>query len=992
MKLDNNMIRELCSFYNNLPVHILNDILDDTNIQRYAKGESIEEKLNSLLTNSQPHNGSRRSHNSCWRYFVCLVSEKVNKEDVIDENIKSMCKKIADVTEESPTNTEAIIKLNLKKLISTDEFVTVLNTMDYNHNDDSIIVKETNTKEETRMRMNMNKYIGFIRLDNYYYYNFYPKYILSSDKKVIPIEDSCALFPEKGNIYLDDGYYKDQIKQFCEKNTFCVIEFSDDDLLDYSKKDGELNQTNKKLLVPDLFQESKITTLQDNNLFLIFERTDDSLNNPFVIDPNRLLSDNTQVLISYSKKYIGPYVIGYDKSVDKHFAKINRADDRYVLKTYDIDPILIDYDEYSTYNVYFANLNNVIPQIEDNITDDELIASFAAYQKSTGNSVIEEFCDALAAAKESPFSEGVAKNIVEDRFSRLMNMADNQQKINQHREELALLLQNELAYNNTEDQYKDLIKIIADNNTTLSEIKSKITDASNEYENTKIEHNALEAECEKLRNNLQEYRDFDQQKLAEKKEELNSKIKELDEINNELKFKQNELEELTKELKIVKNYKALKKDNEDLLAENKALAIVTSSAKKSLEDIIKTQEESAHKVVYREFEKSITSKLIKSAAEWEKQQDDNKIKEIANKLISVDSQISVNPYSQTQLVSFLCEEVRKYRDYSNNQIINMFICIANGFLTVFSGNPGTGKTSICNIIAQVMGLQSIVLQEVDEKYTNRFIPISVERNWTTKRDLIGYYNPLTKNFDNSNSIYDGLNILSNEGDNSLYPYLILLDEANLSPLEYYWSDFMALADNDGFREMYVELGNNIKLYIPDTLRFVATINNDHTTEPLSPRVIDRSWIINLPEVNWEKVKCFIPSAFDNNNSIVMWKNFVETFKNVNMETNFKNSDIVKKITDLFKENDTPISSRSLQQINDYICVAQKLFEDEANTIDTSYIAIDYAVLQKILPQINGCSLDFLDKLLKACDNLPMSKAKINKIIKKGSDMEYYTFF
>ena len=36
--------------------------------------------------------------------------------------------------------------------------------------------------------------------------------------------------------------------------------------------------------------------------------------------------------------------------------------------------------------------------------------------------------------------------------------------------------------------------------------------------------------------------------------------------------------------------------------------------------------------------------------------------------------------------------------------------------------------------------------------------------------------------------------------------------------------------------------------IPETLHFVATINNDHTTETLSPRLIDRAWVITLPQL------------------------------------------------------------------------------------------------------------------------------------------------
>lgn len=993
MKLDNVIIQNLCSFYNKLPEHILDEILSDSNIQRYLKGESIEEKIYSLISNSQPYNGKHRSKSSCWKYFINLASDKISHYESVDERIKIFAKKLSEITELSPINTETLIKLNLKKILSSDEFINVINVMDD-------IYKEENAVDETIImeEIKMNRYIGFIRLDNFYYYNFYPKYILTSDNKIIPIDNPSDMFPERGNIYLDDGYYKEQIKQFCESNKICVIEFSDDDLIDYSKRDGELNETNKKLRVSDLFQQSKITTLQENGLYLIFESTDDSLNNPLINDRDGLLSEGTQILISYSDRYIGPYPIGYDNSMP--FAKINRSADKYVLKSYIIDSYVIEYyDEHTEYSVHFANINGIEPEMIDSITDDELLASFADSQKnSSGEFVVQEFCDVLAKVKKSPFSaassfsEGVSDKIVNQRFSRLKNMVNNQQYINEHKEQFALILQRELIDNNTEDQYKDLIKIIADNNSTLKKVKEEITEASKRLEKTKSEHIALMAECDKIRDELQEYREFDQQKLAEKKEELDSITAQIEIVNNELKTKRTELEKLTQKLNIVQQYSDLKNASENLEIQNRALATVNSNTEKKLEDILKTQKDSAHEFVYSEFEKAITSKLIKSAAEWEKEEDNKEIKRIANVLINTESPISKNTLRQQDLVSFLCGEIKKYREYSNNQIINMFICIANGFLTVFSGNPGTGKTSICNIMAQVMGLQSISIQDIDKKYTNRFVAVSVERNWTTKRDLIGYYNPLTKTFDKSNNMYDGLNVLSSEGNNSIYPYLILLDEANLSPLEYYWSDFMTLADNDNLREMTIDLGNDIKLNVPETLRFVATINNDHTTESLSPRVIDRSWIITLPEVNWEKAKLVDPSVFGKNNPILMWTNFIETFKNTNRETTYKNSDIIKNIYKLFKDNDTPISSRSIQQITDYICVAQKLFEDEANTIDTSYIAIDYAVLQKILPQINGCSSEFLNELAILCENLPMSKSKISKIKKKGEDMEYYTFF
>ena len=145
--------------------------------------------------------------------------------------------------------------------------------------------------------------------------------------------------------------------------------------------------------------------------------------------------------------------------------------------------------------------------------------------------------------------------------------------------------------------------------------------------------------------------------------------------------------------------------------------------------------------------------------------------------------------------------------YQYNDIINMYICITQSFLTIFAGNPGSGKTSICNIIANSLGLN----RALDENNSDimRFIPVSVERGWSSKRDLIGYYNPLTKKYDKSNGkIYDALRVLDNEKDNSSFPMLVLLDEANLSPIEYYWAEFMRIADRESLIDKCLSLCTN----------------------------------------------------------------------------------------------------------------------------------------------------------------------------------------
>lgn len=47
---------------------------------------------------------------------------------------------------------------------------------------------------------------------------------------------------------------------------------------------------------------------------------------------------------------------------------------------------------------------------------------------------------------------------------------------------------------------------------------------------------------------------------------------------------------------------------------------------------------------------------------------------------------------------------KAHRDATPNDVANYLICITQGFITTFAGEPGTGKTSLCNILAKALGL------------------------------------------------------------------------------------------------------------------------------------------------------------------------------------------------------------------------------------------------------------------------------------------------
>lgn len=93
------------------------------------------------------------------------------------------------------------------------------------------------------------------------------------------------------------------------------------------------------------------------------------------------------------------------------------------------------------------------------------------------------------------------------------------------------------------------------------------------------------------------------------------------------------------------------------------------------------------------------------------------------------------------LVSIVNEQAG--RDYVNNEVINFFVCLSQCYITTFAGLPGTGKTSLCHILAASLGL-------LNESGPSRFCEIPVENGWTSYRDYIGYHNPLTRRHEIAN--------------------------------------------------------------------------------------------------------------------------------------------------------------------------------------------------------------------------------------------------
>ncbi len=336
------------------------------------------------------------------------------------------------------------------------------------------------------------------------------------------------------------------------------------------------------------------------------------------------------------------------------------------------------------------------------------------------------------------------------------------------------------------------------------------------------------------------------------------------------------------------------------------------------------------------------------------------------------------------------------RSFTYDETANLIICLSQSFLTILSGPPGTGKTSTAIRLAKYLGLV-----DGTNKTSRNFLNIAVGRGWTSSRDILGFYNSLKDVYQPSKAgLYQFLRKHPNKDiQDDKFLKLVLMDEANLSSIEHYWSDFLIMCDKDIANQL-IDLGSpdekNRYLTIPESLRFIATINNDDTTEKLSPRLIDRAPVISLSyehddlgEYYDDQIELKMEEGAINYHDIQ--RCFDVPFHEAKLEDEDISSfnKILESLKDSrFNSKAIEISHRKRNAIFKYCHVA--------NQLEFTNKPMDFAISQHILPLINGNGSAFRERL----ENLQAIFEKYNYVrsrkildeIMKSSEYDFYSFF
>lgn len=241
---------------------------------------------------------------------------------------------------------------------------------------------------------------------------------------------------------------------------------------------------------------------------------------------------------------------------------------------------------------------------------------------------------------------------------------------------------------------------------------------------------------------------------------------------------------------------------------------------------------------------------------------------------------------------------------------------------------------------------------------------------------------------------------------------------NLSHVERYFSDFLSAMESDEEIPLYKVSGKKAKdgeeITIPEKIRLpknlfvTGTVNIDETTYMFSPKVLDRSNVVEFkPEK--EAVLNLMTGSVDVNNVSRAGNGVAEGF--IYLASVIRNGvcnveqiklEQVREFLDIIyeelQESGFEFAYRTVKEIRQYFAAAYELEKDEFDFTRT----MDEQIVQKILPKIYGDRKQIgklLDTLEEKCKNgiedpskeMNLSLKKIEQMKKRLDKYQYASF-
>ncbi len=326
-----------------------------------------------------------------------------------------------------------------------------------------------------------------------------------------------------------------------------------------------------------------------------------------------------------------------------------------------------------------------------------------------------------------------------------------------------------------------------------------------------------------------------------------------------------------------------------------------------------------------------------------------------------------------EIVNFIVTYARDSRlhlYYTPEDIATFIAGLGTTRLTILQGMSGTGKTSLPKIFAEaILGGCDLV---------------EVESAWRDKNELLGYYNEFSR-------IYTPKKFTQALYRARLFPErptFIVLDEMNLSRIEYYFSDFLSLMENEegrrsirllgtplyrkhgGVRYRYLGLSEGLSINVPENVWFIGTANRDESTFEISDKVYDRAHTMNFNK-RAPKIRSLsepIPQRF------ISAQTLLDLFREAKNAVYFdiESSPVIAQVEALLAPYNISFGNRIANQIEDFVRVYAACFGGGERAVADG---LERILLSKIVAKLEFKSVDDKDELAAEFERLGLLRCR-----------------
>lgn len=335
--------------------------------------------------------------------------------------------------------------------------------------------------------------------------------------------------------------------------------------------------------------------------------------------------------------------------------------------------------------------------------------------------------------------------------------------------------------------------------------------------------------------------------------------------------------------------------------------------------------------------------------------------------------------NESRSLAEICEDFRNYAAsrlglYYDITDIRRFVAgMGIGKLMILRGMSGTGKTSLAYAAGEYFGNSATI--------------VPIQPMWKERSDIVGYFNEFTKKFNETTLL---CKLYEAGGKQDIY--ITVLDEVNISRIEYYFAEFLSLLEIPDSKKRELAVVSDSwendperliggKLLLPENMWFIGTANNDDSTFAISDKVYDRAAVIDLDR------KCVPFEAKDTPAAHISYDAlsccFEEAKRCYSMsETNRENlARIDAYMTESFRVS---FGNRILRQIEDYVPIMVACGGRELDALDDILARKILRKLEQLSPSLVRIEMPslvaYLDELF-GTGMLPLSREYLERLEK-----------